>query len=183
MKRVVLAGLLGGLAMFVWTSAAHMALPLGEAGIEEIPNDAELVSALHAKLGGAHGMYLYPGMASVSMADYQKKLAAQPSGLLIYHPPGADTLTPGRLVTEFATELLEALFMVWLMARGRIGSYWGRVGLAAVCGILAALATNVSYWNWYGFPASYTAAYMLTVFVGFVAAGLAAARFVRADAI
>lgn len=181
MKRILLAGLLGGLAMFIWTSVAHMALPLGEAGIQEIPNDAELVAVLHAKLGGTHGMYMYPGMASASMADYQKKLAAQPSGLLIYHPPGADTLTPGRLATEFVTELAEALLMVWLMARARIGSYWGRVGVAAVCGVLAAIATNVSYWNWYGFPGSYTAAYMLTAFGGFLAAGLVAARMVRPE--
>jgi hypothetical protein len=36
--RILLAGIVGGIAMFVWTSIAHMALPLGEAGIAEIPN-------------------------------------------------------------------------------------------------------------------------------------------------
>jgi hypothetical protein len=36
-KRIILAGVLGGIAMFIWTAIAHMALPLGEAGIGEIP--------------------------------------------------------------------------------------------------------------------------------------------------
>jgi hypothetical protein len=31
------------------------------------------------------------------------------------------------------------------------------------------------YWNWYGFPATYTAAYMMTGLVGFICVGLAAA--------
>ena len=31
-KRIFLAGLLGGIAMYVWTAIAHMVLPLGEAG-------------------------------------------------------------------------------------------------------------------------------------------------------
>jgi len=35
--RILLAGVIGAIAMFIWTSFAHMALPLGEAGINEIP--------------------------------------------------------------------------------------------------------------------------------------------------
>jgi hypothetical protein len=38
--RILLAGILGGIARFAWTSIAHMALPLGEAGIAEIPNES-----------------------------------------------------------------------------------------------------------------------------------------------
>ena len=36
MKRIILAALLGGIAMFVWSSIAHMALPLGEAGVRQM---------------------------------------------------------------------------------------------------------------------------------------------------
>ena len=38
--RILLAGILGGIVMFVWTSIAHMTLPLGKAGINEIPNES-----------------------------------------------------------------------------------------------------------------------------------------------
>ena len=31
--RILLAGILGGIAMFIWTSIAHMALPLGKLGL------------------------------------------------------------------------------------------------------------------------------------------------------
>ena len=48
-------------------------------------------------------------------------------------------------------------------------SFAGRVGFVTMAGVLAAIATNVSYWNWYGFPTNYTAAYMLIQVVGFFA--------------
>jgi hypothetical protein len=187
-RRVILAGVLGGLAMFVWTSLAHMVLPLGEAGIQEIPNDSDLLAAMRAKLGDSPGLYLFPGFGlppdasrqqkNAAMADYGKKLAANPSGLLMYHPPGAKELTAGQLGTELATEILEALIVAWLLAQTRLKTYGSRVGFVLVCGVQSAIATNISYWNWYGFPASYTAAYMTTQVVGILLAGLVAAKLV-----
>jgi hypothetical protein len=191
-RRILLAGLLGGIAMFVWTSLAHMVLPLGEAGVQEIPDDRELLAAMHAKLGEASGFYMFPGFGlpadasraqkNAAMSEYGQKLAAQPSGLLIYHPPGAKALTAGQLLTELGTEILEALLIAWLMSKARFEGYLARVGFALVCGLLAALATNVSYWNWYGFPVSYTLAYMTTQMVGLLVAGLVAAKLVAAPA-
>jgi hypothetical protein len=49
-KRIILAGVLGGIAMFIWTSIAHMMLPLGEAGIGEIPNEAAVLAAMQTTL-------------------------------------------------------------------------------------------------------------------------------------
>jgi hypothetical protein len=37
MKRVMVAGVLGGLALFSSESVAHLLLPLGQAGIKTIP--------------------------------------------------------------------------------------------------------------------------------------------------
>ena len=57
-----------------------------------------------------------------------------------------------------------------------------RVSLAGVLvgavGVIAAVATNVPYWNWYGFPGNYTAASMFTQIVGFIAVGLVVARVI-----
>ena len=113
------------------------------------------------------------------MKQYEQKLAANPSGLLIYHPPGETGMTPRRLATEFLTELIEALLVVILLAQTRLRNFASRFGFVVIAGLLAALATNVSYWNWYGFPANYTASYMLTQVIGFVCTGLVAAAILR----
>ena len=191
-KRILLAGILGGIAMFLWSSVAHVILPLGQTGIKEIPNEASVLSAMYASLGEKSGMYMFPGMdlganptreqEHAAMQHYGEKLVGNPSGLLIYHPPGAKALTPGQLATEFLTELLEALIVVFLLAQTRLTSFGSRVGFVTLVGVLAAITTNISYWNWYGFPANYTAAYMTIEMVGYLVVGIVAALVMKNSA-
>jgi len=182
--KVLLAGLLGGLGMFVWMAVAHIVLPLGQAGIREIPNEQAVLSQMQATIGTASGLYFFPGMdRSASMDKYAEKLAQNPSGILIYHPPGRQSMTGGQLFTEFVLEVIEALLAALLLAQTRIGGFGGKVGFVAVTGILASIATNGSYWNWYGFPGTYTLANMTSQFVGFVVAGLVIAYFVKPPAV
>jgi len=75
-KRVLLAGLLGGIAMFAWTSLTDMALPLGDAGIKEIPNDQGVLIAMNASLGKTSGFYFFPGTGPGPDATMQQKRAA-----------------------------------------------------------------------------------------------------------
>jgi uncharacterized membrane protein YkgB len=187
--RVLFTGILGGLVMFVWTSIAHMALPLGEAGITEIPNESAVLSSMHSNIGDKRGLYIFPGLGvrgnasreekSQAMKGMQQKIAANPSGILMYHPPGRQFAFGKSLAIEFSTELLEAILVIWLLAQTRIGTFSGRVGFVLLAGILAAMATNVSYWNWYGFPGVYTASYMATQVIGFLAVGIVAGLMSR----
>ena len=167
-------------------------LPLGQTGIKQIPNEASVLSAMYTSLGEKSGMYMFPGMElganpsreqeHAAMQHYGEKLAGNPSGLLIYHPPGAKALTPGQLATEFLTELAEALIVVFLLAQTRLTSFGSRVGFVTLIGLVAAITTNISYWNWYGFPASYTAAYMTIEIVGYLVIGIVAALAMRNSA-
>jgi hypothetical protein len=182
-KRVLLAGLLGGIAMFVWASLAHMVLGLGSVGIKEIPNEQAILGALQTGLGNNAGLYIFPAMGREGMAGYQNKLDRNPSGLLVYHPAGAKAMEAGQLVTEFLTELVEALLAVFLLSRAGLTGFASRVGFVTLIGVLASIATNVPYWNWYGYPASYTAAYMFTQIVNFLLVGVVAALVMRPRAV
>ena len=183
--KILFTGILGGIVMFVWTSIAHMALPLGEAGIREIPNESAVLSALQSNMGDQTGLDIFPGPGvgknatrqekNEAMKHMAEKMAANPSGILMYHPPGRPFTFGKWLSIEFGTELLQAILVVFLLAQTRIASFAGRVGLALIIGVLAAVATNVSYWNWYGFPCVYTASYMLIQIVGFLLVGIVAA--------
>ena len=187
--RILLAGILGGIVMFAWTSIAHMALPLGEAGIIEIPNESAVLNSMQSNIGDKAGLYIFPGLGlgenasreekSQAMKGMQQRIAANPSGILMYHPPGRQFAFGKSLAIEFSTELLETILVIWLLAQARIRSFGGRVGFVLIAGILAALTTNVSYWNWYGFPGVYTASYILIEIVGFVLVGVIAALVLR----
>jgi hypothetical protein len=183
--KILLAGILGGVAMFIWTSIAHMFLPLGEAGIREIPNESTVLSAMQSNIGEETGLYIFPGPGvgknatreekNEAMKHMGEKMAANPSGILMYHAPGRPVTLGKWLGIELGTELLEAVLVVFLVAQTGINSFFGRVGFVFVAGILASIATNVSYWNWYGFPCVYTASYMFIQVIGFLCVGIVAA--------
>jgi hypothetical protein len=187
--KILLACILGGMAMFLWTSIAHMALPLGEAGIGEIPNESAVLNTMQSSIGDQTGLYIFPGLGvgknasrqekNEAMKQMNEKIAANPSGILMYHASGRPFAFGKAIGIEFATELLEAILVVFLLAQTRIGSFAGRVGFVLVAGILAAIATNISYWNWYGFPSVYVGSYMLIQIVGFFVVGIVAALVLR----
>ncbi|HEY2711122.1 MAG TPA: hypothetical protein VGI60_01305 [Chthoniobacterales bacterium] len=190
MTRIFLAGLLGGIAMFIWSSIAHMALPLGETGLREIPNEQTVLDALQNNIAEKSGLYIFPGFGlgpnptreqkNEAMKHMADNFARRPSGILMYNSAGSRPVDMIRwLGVEFLTEVTEALLAVYLLSKTRLMSFGARVGFMIVAGILAAIATNISYWNWYGFPTSYTLSYIFTQVVGFLCAGLVAGFVLR----
>ncbi|MGI9088055.1 MAG: hypothetical protein ACR2HH_10010 [Chthoniobacterales bacterium] len=187
--RILLAGILGGIGMFIWTSLAHMVLPLGEAGLREIPNETAVLGALNTSMGENRGLFVFPGpglgptpsqeQKSEAMKHMDEKLANNPSGIIMYFPPGRKFPIGRALGVEFATELVEAILVVWLLSQTVLSSFVSRLTFVTVAGVIAAIATNISYWNWYGFPKRYTAAYIFIQVVGFFIIGLISAFLLR----
>jgi hypothetical protein len=183
--KILLSGILGGIVMFVWTSVAHMALPLGEAGIREIPNESAVLSAMQSNIGDQTGLYIFPGPGVGKDATRQEKNEA------MKHMAEKNCRQPFR---HSHVSRARPAVHTWQIAgrrichrtgRSRFGrvpsganphcKFSGRVGFVVVAGILAAITTNISYWNWYGFPSVYTTSYMLIQFVGFFLVGIVAA--------
>lgn len=173
-KKIVIAALLGALAMFVWISIAHMVIPLAETGVRQISGEEPLLAQM-AVLMPEQGLYLFPNMPpSNDQAAYYKKISTGPSGFLVYFPK-REFVFGQVLGVEFLTELAQVLLAVWLLSVTGFSTFAGRLSFFAVLGLLVAISTNVSYWNWYGFPGSYTLASMFTEWMGFLCAGAVAA--------
>ena len=123
--KILLAGILGAVAMFIWTSIAHMALPLGEAGISEIPNEQAVLAAMQSNIAEKSGLYFFPGPGvgpnatrqerNEAMKQEAAKMASGPSGLLLYNYARPFVFAKA-LTIEFATELVESILVVFLLA-------------------------------------------------------------------
>lgn len=190
-KRVVIGGILGGLTMFVWLFVAHEFLPLGELGVQEISNEGPVLSTMQSSIAQA-GLYLFPGFGlgpnatsaqrNAAMPAYMKKYEQSPHGILVYHPASGAFNFGGALAKEGMINLLEGLLAAWLLSLAAAGkAYSGRAGFVVILGVLASVATNLEYWNWYDFPGNYVAGYMVTQIMGFTLVGLVVAAFVKTE--
>ena len=192
MRRTFLAGFLGAVAMFMWMFIAHVITPLGMTGIKEVPNEQGVLTAMSSTIGATPGLYMYPALGvspsapmaerNAAMKEYEKKLASTPSGILLYKPAGAKGMEGRQLVIEFLKELVMSLILVSLLAQTRITSFTGKVGFITAAGVVAAISTNISYWNWFGFPTDYTMAYMTIDLVGCICVGIVAGLVMKSSA-
>ena len=179
--RIIIAGVLGAIAMFVWTSIAHVATPLASWGISKMPGEAVVLTAMKAGIGDKAGLYFFPWVDPQDPKVMEKSaelMKTNPAGFVIYEPAGAGMHIGPMLIKEFAKELVQSLIAALLLSFAALGMYWKRVGFVALIGGFAVAGTDVSYWIWYGFPFSYTLGAIIIEFVGAVAAGLVMAHFV-----
>jgi hypothetical protein len=184
MKRVALSGIVAGFAFFIWLSLIHLATPLGQVGVRAIPNEAQVVNSIQANVS-EQGFYLFPGAVPPENATAAEKKAVlnaamekmktSPTGILVVFPQGKAPLSPGQLVTELVNDIAQGLLLAWLLTQTAITTISGKMRFALVVGVAASMLTNISYWNWYGFPTDYTVSYMFGEISGYVVMGLAIA--------
>ena len=185
-----MAGLAGGVAIFLWGFVAHMLLPLGQAGMRALPFQDKVLPALSASVKEP-GLYIFPWPESspgtpMPVNQQAQQAAAElyktaPSGLLLFHPPPATMLTGGMLFTEFATNCANSLIAAGLVAFviNSLRAYIARVLFVTMIGLSAGIAVNVPHWNWYGFPSAFTLAEIVEHVVGFAVAGLVIAALIK----
>ena len=176
--RIFIAGLLGAIAMFVWTSIAHMATPLANAGFSQIKDETAVLSAMKTGIGEKPGLYFFPWVDPKDPKMMEKaaaRMKTDPSGFVIYQPPGASADMTRPLIEEFAKELAQSLIAAILLSMTVLAGFFKRVGFVTAMGGFAVLGSDTSYWIWYHFPCSYTLAAMTIELVGVFVAGLAIA--------
>lgn len=176
-KRILLAGVLGGLALFLWGGLSHMVLGLGDAGMQYLPQQQPVMQALQASVPQS-GFYMFPQGDKAGNLPADKIGGAH--GLLIYHPSGASGMRPGQLLNECILNIVLATLAAYLLSLAPgLSGYAARVGFIVVVGLITTLMTHVEYWNWYEFPVTYTVANIFDNIVGFLIVGLVAAAFVK----
>jgi hypothetical protein len=178
--RILLAALAGAVAMFVWTAIAHMATPLATTGFGKMTNEPAALSSLSAEnVGTKPGLYIFPWTdpKDPKMMDKYEELAkTRPTGMLLYRPIGQQMggISIAMLTKEFLKQLVQTLIAAWIVSMIAAG-FTTRVGIVTAIGFSAGIATNISQWNWYGFPTDYTLAQITIEVISGLVAGLAIA--------
>ena len=187
-RKIVLGGVLGGLALFAWGMVSHMALGLTDSSVKSLPNETAIVGALQESVKApalyvfpAAGMEAPPDQKEAAMKDWSEAYRRGPRGLLIYEPTGGNPSMASFLLTQLGVCVVVCLIAAWVLgqAAAAVPRYGNRVCLVSALGLLASVFVDVPYWNWYSFPSHYTLMALVDRTVGMTVAGLVIARFVK----
>jgi hypothetical protein len=78
--KIHLTGILSGIVMFIWISIIHMALPLGEAGVREIPTESAVLGTMQSNIGDKTGLYILPASDPVQLLIERANFSEQHLG-------------------------------------------------------------------------------------------------------
>lgn len=183
MGRIIFAGFIGGIVMFVWSFVVHQLLPLPqEMSPQQIQNEDAVVAALKQSITDP-GVYAFPWTdMSQSMTPEQKqawtdRYAAGPIGLLVYRPVGEEPMSPKQMVIEGVADILAAIVAAAILAMMAC-TFAGRVAAAFAIGVIAWLCISVSNWNWWGFPLEYIGGEAIDIVGGWLIAGIVMAMMI-----
>ncbi len=180
--KFLIAGIVGGIIVFVWGYVSHTVLPLGKAAIKTLPGETALLSTLSNSLSEP-GVYLFPAEGAEgdesAMESWKAKYTSGPRGTLAWDPqPGLEPQGWKQLGAELASNVLAALLAAILVSWTR-GPYLGRVLFVGLLGVFGWLSISVSHWNWYRFPTDFTLAEGIGEAAGWLIAGIVIARLVK----
>src|SRR4029453_6372739 len=157
MIRVLLAGVLGGVIVFVCGAVEHMVFRWGAREIKELPNTQNLVDALKTQQA-EHGIYMFPGMAKdmpkeQAEKEFTERYKTGPNGMLIVGRTGEEPMGPQQLGFEALSNILAALIVAWVVSLlAPTTDFYSRWLVVLFLGLMAWLSLSASYAIWYRFP-------------------------------
>jgi hypothetical protein len=181
-KNILVNTIVGAIVVFILSSIWHVATPLGEVGVKNLPQEALLSPAMKLAIPDA-GFYFFPGInrskdltREQQQTEQQRYLNAYrqgPTGILVYSPGGEDMNFGKNLVGQFLVGAVSAFFIAWILAvTARATTYGQRVLIVALISAFGAITVTLPQWIWYKFPTNYTVAYSLGFFVTWGLTGL-----------
>ncbi|MEJ7828870.1 MAG: hypothetical protein WKF91_11755 [Segetibacter sp.] len=119
MKKAIIGALVGAILVFGWQAIAHVAMHHHDAAYKNIPNEANVLSALTGALK-EEGQYLVPGINPNATQEeeerYMKESAGKPWALITYHPIYDNNMGMAAF-RSFVTAFFCVLLFIWIMGK------------------------------------------------------------------
>lgn len=162
--RFILAGVLAGLAMFVWGAMSHMLLPWHNANYNSF-RDEDLVAEVVMTEAPHSGIYVSPmaGAMEEGITDEERarretesweKSAKGPVVFMAIAREGmAGMAMP--MILDFIVLVLMSFVLLWLLAAVPGLTFGGKVLFVTIAGTVGMAVVQLEQWIWYVFPTGY----------------------------
>ncbi|HJU64492.1 MAG TPA: hypothetical protein VJ596_02385 [Gemmatimonadaceae bacterium] len=189
MRRIIVAGLLGGAAVYLWSALSWSVLPFQTGKFRDIPDEQQVAELLSARLPAA-GVYHYPAYPTANaseaeVAAWTQRVERGPVIPLLVFQPGGSNSAVTAYVRAFVLDVMAALIvaMLLLLAVHTLPGYGQRVLFVTGIGIFAVLVSHLADWNWGLFPASYSVVMAADIIIGWTLAGVVMAWRIRPEGV
>ncbi len=162
MVRVIIAAVLGGVILFVWSFVSWMFIPWHLMG--PIPGEDGVRQTLRST-GAEAGVYWVPGMdreitklpeeqRQAAEAEWQAKYEEGPVAMIVYRPAGSGVLEWTRMATGLGLNVgMAAIAAIMLsLAVPALPFYRQRLFFVFLIGVYTLFGTNLMHWNWMNHP-------------------------------
>ncbi|WP_347375053.1 hypothetical protein [Aequorivita sp. Q41] len=178
-KKYLKAMLLGSITMFVWGAFSHLVVIIG-IGYKPLPNAENITKTLQNSIS-QKGLYFFPSKdfkntSSEAEKQWLTKFENGPVGLLVYRPVGGNPFSLKKLFIQFLSYLFVTILSILILS-SVYASFWKKVLIISLIGIVGCTSVSVIYWNWYEFPNSFILAQFADISIGFVFLGIVLAKF------
>ncbi len=190
MFRAILAGVLAGIALFMWGFVSWVVLPWHNETFRELP-DEEVVSSTLKRNLERPGTYMIPWIVESTINSEEERATAMkameerhkvgPIVQIFYQPEGEEPMAPAVLGRGVAIDIGIGIVAAWILSLTLAGrpNYVQRVCTILLVGIFSILMTHVTDWNFMYRPVDYTMVMCMDHLVGALVVGLVAGAIVR----
>lgn len=184
MKKIIIAGIIGGIVITIWGFVAWMGLNFHKDTMKGCPED-EIFSHIFVNSMKDEGVYVIPAMpdshTEATQKAYQEKIKSGPIATIFFRPSGGDPTMTKDIIVGTIFNIIAAMLAAWILSRSTASkqSYFARVSFVGVLAIFATITIHISNWNWMYFPLKYTTAMAADLIIGWVLAGLIIAAFIK----
>jgi hypothetical protein len=184
MKRVIIAGVVGGFIAFVWGGVSWSVLPYQTGKYKNIPQE-DSIAAILKRVLPAEGVYHFPGYpegeaTKESEAAFMQKIEQGPYvPLLVYKRSGAESVGAAytrAMLLDVVAGIVFALALTMLVPTGAL-----RTTIAAGSTIIAftVLTTHGADMSWGLLPSEYSIAMAADLVIGWLLATIVIALISR----
>ncbi len=187
--RIVLAAILGGIALFMWGFVYWTGISQSFSAIRSLDRASEtaIVESLKTHMP-RDGVYFIPGFPehdSTISAEEKQRLDDDwnvrhedgPTGMIVYRREGAKAMMTQQFMQGLVINIISAFFVACLVSVGG-RRFLGRYAMVVCFGIASAVAIHGAQWNWFRMPSDYTLFMVADVLGGWIVAGLVIAAIV-----
>lgn len=169
--RLLKAGVIGGLIVWIWYALSWMALPWHQTTIQHFKDEAAVAKVV-TENATVSGVYLMP---TVHTAEALKG----PMMFSSVYLPGMPTSMVQAIGISVVKDIITALLVAWMLLQVAYAGYLRRVLFVVVFAVAAAIATQLALWNWWKFDMNFVLVGMADLVISWFCAGLVMARICR----